>query len=46
MLADGQGAAIVNVASTLGLRGSPFGSPYSASSSPERASRQGGLRAR
>jgi NAD(P)-dependent dehydrogenase (short-subunit alcohol dehydrogenase family) len=31
MLADGQGGAIVNVASTLGLRGSPFGSPYSAS---------------
>jgi NAD(P)-dependent dehydrogenase (short-subunit alcohol dehydrogenase family) len=31
MLADGEGGAIVNVASTLGLRGSPFGSPYSAS---------------
>jgi NAD(P)-dependent dehydrogenase (short-subunit alcohol dehydrogenase family) len=31
MLADGKGGAIVNVASTLGLRGSPFGSPYSAS---------------
>jgi NAD(P)-dependent dehydrogenase (short-subunit alcohol dehydrogenase family) len=31
MLADGTGGAIVNVASTLGLRGSPFGSPYSAS---------------
>jgi NAD(P)-dependent dehydrogenase (short-subunit alcohol dehydrogenase family) len=31
MLADGRGGAIVNVASTLGLRGSPFGSPYSAS---------------
>jgi NAD(P)-dependent dehydrogenase (short-subunit alcohol dehydrogenase family) len=30
MLAGGKGA-IVNVASTLGLRGSPFGSPYSAS---------------
>jgi len=30
MLAGGRGA-IVNVASTLGLRGSPFGSPYSAS---------------
>jgi NAD(P)-dependent dehydrogenase (short-subunit alcohol dehydrogenase family) len=30
MLADG-GGAIVNVASTLALRGSPFGSPYSAS---------------
>jgi NAD(P)-dependent dehydrogenase (short-subunit alcohol dehydrogenase family) len=30
MLAGGTGA-IVNVASTLGLRGSPFGSPYSAS---------------
>jgi NAD(P)-dependent dehydrogenase (short-subunit alcohol dehydrogenase family) len=29
MLAGGKGA-IVNVASTLGLRGSPFGSPYSA----------------
>jgi NAD(P)-dependent dehydrogenase (short-subunit alcohol dehydrogenase family) len=29
MLAGGRGA-IVNVASTLGLRGSPFGSPYSA----------------
>jgi NAD(P)-dependent dehydrogenase (short-subunit alcohol dehydrogenase family) len=27
----GTGGAIVNVASTLGLRGSPFGSPYSAS---------------
>jgi NAD(P)-dependent dehydrogenase (short-subunit alcohol dehydrogenase family) len=31
MLADGTGGTIVNVASTLGLRGSPFGSPYSAS---------------
>jgi NAD(P)-dependent dehydrogenase (short-subunit alcohol dehydrogenase family) len=31
MLADDQGGAIVNVASTLALRGSPFGSPYSAS---------------
>jgi NAD(P)-dependent dehydrogenase (short-subunit alcohol dehydrogenase family) len=31
MLADGEGGAIVNVASTLALRGSPFGSPYSAS---------------
>jgi NAD(P)-dependent dehydrogenase (short-subunit alcohol dehydrogenase family) len=31
MLAAGTGGAIVNVASTLGLRGSPFGSPYSAS---------------
>jgi NAD(P)-dependent dehydrogenase (short-subunit alcohol dehydrogenase family) len=31
MLADGTGGAIVNVSSTLGLRGSPFGSPYSAS---------------
>jgi NAD(P)-dependent dehydrogenase (short-subunit alcohol dehydrogenase family) len=30
MLAAG-GGAIVNVSSTLGLRGSPFGSPYSAS---------------
>jgi NAD(P)-dependent dehydrogenase (short-subunit alcohol dehydrogenase family) len=30
MLAGG-GGAIVNVSSTLGLRGSPFGSPYSAS---------------
>jgi NAD(P)-dependent dehydrogenase (short-subunit alcohol dehydrogenase family) len=31
MLAAGAGGAIVNVSSTLGLRGSPFGSPYSAS---------------
>lgn len=31
MLAGGEGGAIVNVSSTLGLRGSPFGSPYSAS---------------
>ena len=31
LLANGTGGAIVNVASTLGLRGSPFGSPYSAS---------------
>jgi NAD(P)-dependent dehydrogenase (short-subunit alcohol dehydrogenase family) len=31
MLANGGGGAIVNVASTLALRGSPFGSPYSAS---------------
>jgi NAD(P)-dependent dehydrogenase (short-subunit alcohol dehydrogenase family) len=31
MLAGGGGGAIVNVSSTLGLRGSPFGSPYSAS---------------
>ena len=31
MLADGAGGAIVNVSSTLGLRGSPFASPYSAS---------------
>src|SRR3954452_24603962 len=31
MLARGAGGAIVNVSSTLGLRGSPFGSPYSAS---------------
>ena len=30
MLAAG-GGAIVNVSSTLGLRGSPFGAPYSAS---------------
>jgi NAD(P)-dependent dehydrogenase (short-subunit alcohol dehydrogenase family) len=28
---SGEGGAIVNVASTLALRGSPFGSPYSAS---------------
>jgi NAD(P)-dependent dehydrogenase (short-subunit alcohol dehydrogenase family) len=31
MLAHGEGGAIVNVSSTLGLRGSAFGSPYSAS---------------
>jgi NAD(P)-dependent dehydrogenase (short-subunit alcohol dehydrogenase family) len=31
MLAGGSGGAIVNVASTLGLRGSPNASPYSAS---------------
>ena len=31
MLAQGTGGAIVNVASTLALRGSPFASPYSAS---------------
>ena len=31
MLAGDAGGAIVNVSSTLGLRGSPFGSPYSAS---------------
>jgi NAD(P)-dependent dehydrogenase (short-subunit alcohol dehydrogenase family) len=31
MLAQGQGGAIVNTSSTLGLRGSPFASPYSAS---------------
>jgi NAD(P)-dependent dehydrogenase (short-subunit alcohol dehydrogenase family) len=31
MLARGSGGAIVNVSSTLGLRGSPFASPYSAS---------------
>jgi NAD(P)-dependent dehydrogenase (short-subunit alcohol dehydrogenase family) len=31
MLAGGQGGTVVNVASTLSLRGSPFGSPYSAS---------------
>ncbi|HEY7077305.1 MAG TPA: glucose 1-dehydrogenase [Solirubrobacteraceae bacterium] len=31
MLAGGAGGAIVNVASTLALRGSPFASPYSAS---------------
>jgi NAD(P)-dependent dehydrogenase (short-subunit alcohol dehydrogenase family) len=31
MLAHGQGGAIVNMSSTLGLRGSPFGSPYTAS---------------
>ncbi|MGZ4268583.1 MAG: SDR family NAD(P)-dependent oxidoreductase [Solirubrobacteraceae bacterium] len=31
MLAGGAGGSIVNVSSTLGLRGSPFGSPYSAS---------------
>jgi NAD(P)-dependent dehydrogenase (short-subunit alcohol dehydrogenase family) len=31
LLARGGGGAIVNVSSTLGLRGSPFGSPYSAS---------------
>jgi NAD(P)-dependent dehydrogenase (short-subunit alcohol dehydrogenase family) len=31
MLAGGKGGAIVNVASTLGLRGAPFASPYSAS---------------
>ena len=28
---DGGGGAIVNVSSTLGLRGSPFAAPYSAS---------------
>jgi NAD(P)-dependent dehydrogenase (short-subunit alcohol dehydrogenase family) len=31
MTAAGRGGAIVNVASTLGLRGSPYGAPYSAS---------------
>ncbi len=31
MLTIGQAGAIVNVASTLGLRGAPSGSPYSAS---------------
>ena len=31
MLAGGGGGAIVNVSSTLGLRGSPFAAPYSAS---------------
>ena len=31
MLAQGSGGVIVNVSSTLGLRGSPFASPYSAS---------------
>jgi NAD(P)-dependent dehydrogenase (short-subunit alcohol dehydrogenase family) len=31
MLAAGGGGAIVNVSSTLGLRGSPFAAPYSAS---------------
>jgi NAD(P)-dependent dehydrogenase (short-subunit alcohol dehydrogenase family) len=31
MLAHGQGGAIVNVSSTLGLRGAPMASPYSAS---------------
>jgi NAD(P)-dependent dehydrogenase (short-subunit alcohol dehydrogenase family) len=31
MLAAGHGGSVVNVASTLSLRGSPFGSPYSAS---------------
>src|SRR4051795_2799191 len=31
MLAAGGGGAIMNVSSTLGLRGSPFGAPYSAS---------------
>jgi NAD(P)-dependent dehydrogenase (short-subunit alcohol dehydrogenase family) len=31
MLSQGGGGAIVNVCSTLGLRGSPFGSPYTAS---------------
>ncbi len=31
LLAGGRGGAIVNVASTLGLRGSPFASAYSAS---------------
>jgi NAD(P)-dependent dehydrogenase (short-subunit alcohol dehydrogenase family) len=30
-MVGGGGGAIVNVSSTLGLRGSPFGSPYSAS---------------
>ena len=29
--AEGRGGAIVNVSSTLGLRGSPFAAPYSAS---------------
>src|SRR5262249_41154783 len=29
--AQGEGGAIVNMSSTLGLRGSPFSSPYSAS---------------
>ncbi|MGA2925015.1 MAG: glucose 1-dehydrogenase [Solirubrobacteraceae bacterium] len=31
LLAQGSGGAIVNVSSTLGLRGSPYGAPYSAS---------------
>jgi NAD(P)-dependent dehydrogenase (short-subunit alcohol dehydrogenase family) len=31
MLAQGQGGAIVNMSSTLGLRGSPNGSPYTVS---------------
>ena len=31
MLAGSEGGTVVNVASTLSLRGSPFGSPYSAS---------------
>jgi NAD(P)-dependent dehydrogenase (short-subunit alcohol dehydrogenase family) len=31
MLAQGEGGTIVNVSSTLGVRGSPFASPYSAS---------------
>jgi NAD(P)-dependent dehydrogenase (short-subunit alcohol dehydrogenase family) len=31
MLGQGDGGTIVNVSSTLGLRGSPFASPYSAS---------------
>lgn len=31
MLAQGQGGAIVNMSSTLGLRGSPHGSPYTVS---------------
>jgi NAD(P)-dependent dehydrogenase (short-subunit alcohol dehydrogenase family) len=31
MLAGGTGGAVVNTASTLSLRGSPFGGPYSAS---------------
>jgi NAD(P)-dependent dehydrogenase (short-subunit alcohol dehydrogenase family) len=31
MLAGGRGGTVVNVASTLSLRGSPFASPYSAS---------------
>jgi NAD(P)-dependent dehydrogenase (short-subunit alcohol dehydrogenase family) len=31
MLGQGDGGTIVNVASTLGVRGSPFASPYSAS---------------
>lgn len=31
MLGQGNGGAIVNVSSTLGLRGAPFASPYSAS---------------